>query len=66
MMMMMMMMVIGGGGGHCLPSGGYNTFSSCMHWGPYYLADAYNKTYKLHELENGDFNSEFHKFGMVW
>ena len=47
--------------------GGFNSFSSTLHWGPFYNMDPFNKTYASYIYRNGkNFNDDFHTFGMIW
>jgi hypothetical protein len=48
--------------------GGYDSFGSCMHWGPYFALDKYDMTCESFTLPEGKgtFNDDFHVFGMVW
>jgi beta-glucanase (GH16 family) len=48
-------------------AGGVESFSSTLHWGPFYGQDAYPKTTKKYSLTGGKtFNDDFHTFGLIW
>lgn len=51
--------------------GGNNCFSSTLHFGPFYSADAYNLTHALYctNITNGStswLTEDFHTYGLVW
>jgi hypothetical protein len=48
--------------------GGYDSFGSCMHWGPYFALDSYPLTCQAYTLPKGKgtFNDDFHVFGLYW
>jgi hypothetical protein len=48
--------------------GGYDSFGSCMHWGPYFALDAFEMTCQSYTLPKGKgtFNDDFHVFGLYW
>jgi hypothetical protein len=46
--------------------GGYDSFGSCMHWGPYFALDYFEMTCQSYTLPDGTFNDEFHTFGLYW
>ncbi|PNS18233.1 hypothetical protein CAC42_7602 [Sphaceloma murrayae] len=48
------------------PSGGRDTISSALHWGPNAAGDAYWRTLGLHYLPRDDFSKGFHTFGLEW
>jgi len=49
------------------PPGGVDTFSSTLHWGPYYKEDPYQLTTATKKLTDGtDFSTNFHTFGLFW
>ncbi|PSK51907.1 hypothetical protein B9Z65_3174 [Elsinoe australis] len=48
------------------PSGGRDTVSSALHWGPNTAGDAYWRTLGLHYLPRDDFSKGFHTFGLEW
>lgn len=49
-------------------TGGYDSFGSCMHWGPYFAQDAFELTCESYTLPKGQgtFNDDFHTFGLYW
>lgn len=49
-------------------TGGYDSFGSCMHWGPYFAQDAFELTCQSYSLPKGQgtFNDDFHVFGLYW
>lgn len=52
---------------HGFTAGGYDSFGSCAHWGPYFSEDKYPLTCQSYTLPKGqDFNKAFHVFGLVW
>jgi beta-glucanase (GH16 family) len=48
------------------PAGGVDTFTSTLHWGPYYLEDGYLKTSASKKAASGDFSQGFHTYGLIW
>lgn len=50
----------------CGGAGGYDSFGSCLHWGPYFALDSYPLTCESYTLKKGDFNQGFHTFGLYW
>ncbi len=44
--------------------GGYDAFSSSLHWGPYFTEDRFDLTYA--EKSGQDFSQDFHVFGLTW
>ncbi len=53
---------------HPTTAGGYDSFGSCMHWGPYFALDSYEMTCQAYTLpkSEGTFNDNFHVFGLYW
>jgi len=47
-------------------TGGYNSVSSTLHWGPFYGQDKYTLTTNTYTLSGSDFHSAFHTFGLFW
>ena len=48
-------------------AGGCDSFSSTLHWGPFWPEDPYQLTHKDYQLPKGQtFNDEFHIFGLKW
>lgn len=54
------------GNSEAYPAGGVNCFGSTLHWGPYYPDDPYQLTHADYCLPSGNFNDDFHTFGLVW
>ena len=55
------------GNGFNYKQGGYNSFSSTLHWGPILELDSYNKTYNSFKYNNNkNFNDDFQTFGLIW
>jgi len=49
------------------PEGGIESWSSTLHWGPFYGANGYSLTRKIKTLNNGrNYNDDFHTFGFYW
>ncbi|KAF4550629.1 Hypothetical protein D9617_16g014170 [Elsinoe fawcettii] len=48
------------------PSGGRDTVSSALHWGPNTAGDAYWRTLGIHYLPRDDFSKSYHTFGLEW
>jgi len=48
------------------PAGGVDVLGSTLHWGPYWAVDPYTLTHKELKAPSGDWNSDFHIFGMFW
>jgi beta-glucanase (GH16 family) len=47
--------------------GGFNTFSSALHWGPFATEDLYNKTYEVYKSPKGmNLHDDFHVYGLKW
>lgn len=48
--------------------GGFDSFGSCMHWGPYFALDKFEMTCQSYTLPKGTgtFNDDFHVFGLAW
>jgi len=51
---------------HAAPEGGIESWSSTLHWGPYYGANGYPTTRKLKQLTGKDYADDFHVFGLYW
>jgi len=48
------------------PGGGVESFSSTLHWGPYYPDDGYASTHASYTLPQGDLSDDFHIYGLYW
>lgn len=47
-------------------AGGVDTFSSTMHWGPFWPQNGYLQTHAEHKLPTGDLSEGFHTFELAW
>ena len=48
------------------PSGGVDYFASTMHWGPDFFTNQFTKTTQSKQCPSGNFNDDFHTFGLYW
>jgi beta-glucanase (GH16 family) len=48
------------------PGGGCDSFSSTLHWGPYWPADGYLQTHAEYALPEGDLSEDYHTYGLLW
>jgi beta-glucanase (GH16 family) len=45
---------------------GCNTFSSTLHWGPFWPQNGYDKTHAEYTLPSGDLSQAFHNYTLDW
>ena len=45
---------------------GLDYFSSTLHWAPHFFADGWSQTHSVNKALTGNFNDEFHIFGLEW
>lgn len=46
--------------------GGYDTFGSTLHWGPFWPLDPYLDTHADYKSPTGDLTQGFHNYSLVW
>jgi beta-glucanase (GH16 family) len=48
------------------PGGGVESFSSTLHWGPFWSSDGYLATHAAYTLPSGELSDGFHTYGFIW
>jgi len=48
------------------PGGGCESFSSTLHYGPYWPQDAYLNAHASYSAPSGDLSTDFHTYGLLW
>lgn len=48
------------------PGGGYDTFASTLHWGPYFPEDPYTKTHAAYTDPTSSLADKFHTYTLLW
>jgi beta-glucanase (GH16 family) len=48
------------------PGGGVESFSSTLHWGPFWPVDGSQATHASYTIPTGDLSEDFHTYGFIW